>query len=274
MSRALNKAWNVLSDPFQRGRYDAQRRRRGDGDADDGVDGDAEVVGAEPPRGAGSASRRAAAPALRAAAAPSRVPAPPPPTIELPDGHRARAAEASRMHRAWRSTSSVMLLILFGVQIVVGDRLVERWYPSEHARARRDHATTPPASDKSQIEEAEGQGRRRATKPPTRPRTTDADDADASCATQADERQGRVRRARRRGRRPVAARSRRPASSCSRSRRARASLYLVVPSALTGQTLGKRMRKIRVVRVRRLAARLGRRARALRLDRRWRDRCC
>src|SRR6266849_6841455 len=34
----LNKAWNVLSDPYQRGRYDQQRHIAGDDDEDDDYD--------------------------------------------------------------------------------------------------------------------------------------------------------------------------------------------------------------------------------------------
>ena len=37
---ALNKAWNVLSDPYQRGRYDQQRATSGGGDGDDVDDDD------------------------------------------------------------------------------------------------------------------------------------------------------------------------------------------------------------------------------------------
>src|SRR5882724_11707155 len=41
----LNKAWNVLSDPYQRGRYDQQRTEGDDADAEyDNDDEDAPVV--------------------------------------------------------------------------------------------------------------------------------------------------------------------------------------------------------------------------------------
>ena len=74
----LNKAWNVLSDPYQRGRYDEQRacgRGRGELGVDDDADGRrasngrsraSKSSGAAPPQLApGSASRRSATRAPR-----------------------------------------------------------------------------------------------------------------------------------------------------------------------------------------------------------------
>ena len=59
---ALNKAWNVLSDPYQRGRYDQQRGERRatvDDDDDDDDDGDGD---ARPSRAGPADEGRTAAP--------------------------------------------------------------------------------------------------------------------------------------------------------------------------------------------------------------------
>lgn len=83
----LNKAWNVLSDPVQRGRYDGAET---DSSAVDDIDDDdARVLarpssrtGARPTRGAGRADR--SAPGERRPRSPGRVPLEP--SIILPDG--------------------------------------------------------------------------------------------------------------------------------------------------------------------------------------------
>src|SRR5438105_12497160 len=74
---ALNKAWNVLSDPYQRGRYDQQRTAASDADEDDDDDDDedaAPVVRTRSPRAADRAEKR------RLAREPAK------PTIKLPAG--------------------------------------------------------------------------------------------------------------------------------------------------------------------------------------------
>ncbi len=96
----LNKAWNVLSDPYQRGRYDEQRNGDGDGGADadgDGADDTASTNGsasktpaklpAKTPAKSSSASKSTSgAKGLRATAKESRQ-------------ERARATRAAREER-------------------------------------------------------------------------------------------------------------------------------------------------------------------------------
>jgi uncharacterized RDD family membrane protein YckC len=72
----LNKAWNVLSDPYQRGRYDAQREQ-GDVATDDADDADA----ADAPSTNGSAARSS-----RPARQPRQPRQPLVPTIDPPAG--------------------------------------------------------------------------------------------------------------------------------------------------------------------------------------------
>ena len=75
----LNKAWNVLSDPYQRGRYDQQRNTASDDDDDgdeyeDDEDDAAPVTRTRSPRAADRAERR------RNARQPLK------PTVKLPAG--------------------------------------------------------------------------------------------------------------------------------------------------------------------------------------------
>jgi len=75
----LNKAWNVLSDPYQRGRYDEQRARDG---SDDVIDDDDEIeVRGNGRRTPAMSSKRPARPARQGRQLPK-------PTITLPEGTR------------------------------------------------------------------------------------------------------------------------------------------------------------------------------------------
>src|SRR5262245_29526951 len=89
----INKAWNVLSDPYQRGRYDQQRADTSDtGEGDDGA---LEAVGAGAVTSAGTTSAKASGNGSRDAPPRRRLfeprprgdrPPPPEPTIVLPPG--------------------------------------------------------------------------------------------------------------------------------------------------------------------------------------------
>ncbi len=96
----LNKAWNVLSDPYQRGRYDAQRAERGldDGDTD---------ASETPPAPNGKAPARAQRPARG-----QRQPLVP--TIQLPKGLRFPAPRQRLM--AMGVDLAVLLVLFFGSQ--------------------------------------------------------------------------------------------------------------------------------------------------------------
>jgi curved DNA-binding protein CbpA len=99
----LNKAWNVLSDPYQRGRYDEQRSKPDDNG--DGGDGDED--------GAVTATRR---PAERPRGQTPRRSARelPPPTIELPVG--TSWPDTKRRITAMVIDLTVLLVLFIGSQ--------------------------------------------------------------------------------------------------------------------------------------------------------------
>ena len=123
---ALNKAWNVLSDPYQRGRYDEQRADADESDADDDEDDD-EVEATPRTRRPGRPGRPTAPSVARTRASPAR-------------------SRRSRCRPAWRSrrragasppcssTSCVLLVLFLGSQFLV--------LPSSRSRStrRRTHA--------------------------------------------------------------------------------------------------------------------------------------
>jgi RDD family len=232
----LNRAWNVLSDPYQRGRYDEQRGH-----------------GAEPGEELEGATVAPAVQGEVAAAAPARrrffEPRPrgdrPPatPTIDVPAG-RSLAQQRSRI-MAMVIDVAVMIFLLFGVQALVGDRLVERWYPQEHTELTRI-TDDQPGDEKSQIDEAKD-------KADASDEAADkAEDANADNAAElrdtadADKQEYDDLNDR------VSDLSRKvyPAGIVVLEGIMLACLaFLVVPSALTGQTLGKRLQRIRVIRL-------------------------
>jgi curved DNA-binding protein CbpA len=229
----LNRAWNVLSDPYQRGRYDEQRGH----DAEPGDELEGAVV-------APAAQGEAAPPARRRFFEPRpRGNRPPPtPTIDVPAG-RTLAQQRSRI-MAMVIDVAVMIFLLFGVQALVGDRLVERWYPQEHAELT-SITDDQPGDEKSQIDEA---------KDKADASDDDADEAEDNNAENAaalretadadkeayDDLSDRV---------TDLSRKVYPAGIVVLEGIMLACLaYLVVPSALTGQTLGKRLQRIRAIR--------------------------
>ena len=251
---ALNKAWNVLSDPYQRGRYDEQRARAGDGDVDDDDDDDdddgddAPVDAAGEPRSDARPTRRRRR-ATRARARGQRRR----PTITLPAGHALPVDHAAGSSR-WSSTSSVLIVLVRRAARSSARSSAKSQHPAVVPRVVdsssktdiADGATRPRATAKktqSAADEVEG-----ATTPTTagrRPeRTSTAAKAkvdDAQQAAHDDESEGA---------RADSSSSCRASRSCSRCS------CCSVPSLLTGQTLGKRLQQLRVVRRRRLAGRV------------------
>ncbi len=240
----LNKAWNVLSDPYQRGRYDEQRVRdqRGDGDAvevsTNGSGGGARESTSVDAQADAPVRRRLFEPRPRRAGKEM-----PPPTIELPAG-TSFAPQRSRII-AMVIDVFVMIVLLFGVQAVVGDRLVARWYPQEHAQLTAI-TEDPPGDAKSQIdtlkdkadasdEKADAAEKDKADNAASLRKTADADKKEY------DDTNDEIARLSKK----VA-----PAGIVVLEGIMLACLvYLVVPSALIGQTLGKRIQKLRVIHV-------------------------
>jgi hypothetical protein len=140
---------------------------------------------------------------------------------------------------------AVMILVLFGVQGLVGDKLVERWYPKEHAALTRI-TDDPKGPEKSQIDQAKDTADKsdKAADTAEKNKQENASElrakADAD-KTKYDDLNDEVTRL---------SRKVYPAGVVILGGIMLANLaYLVIPSALSGQTLGKRIQKIRVIRM-------------------------
>lgn len=119
----LNKAWNVLSDPYQRGRYDQQRADVGDSDEydDDGDEEETAPVSRRPkppPRSADRAEKR------RQRGAPVK------PTINLPAGEYFPATSR-------RLTAMVIDIFVLILLFVASQLLVVSLEKSHHAEVYR-----------------------------------------------------------------------------------------------------------------------------------------
>ncbi|MGH8977145.1 MAG: RDD family protein, partial [Acidimicrobiia bacterium] len=139
----------------------------------------------------------------------------------------------------------VMLLILFGLQIAVSDALTERWYPEEHA-ALEELREDPAGDEKSQLEEAQDE----ADEADEAADAAEEDDAEnaAELREEADERQDAYDELLDED--SDLSRTTAPAGiAVLEAALLLCFAYLVIPSALSGQTLGKKLRNIRVVRM-------------------------
>jgi uncharacterized RDD family membrane protein YckC len=131
----LNKAWNVLSDPYQRGRYDQQRNiPSDDGDGDEEYDDSTPVTRSRSPRAADRAEKR------RAARQPAK------PTVTLPAGVHFPAMKQRFLAMA------IDLLILIGLffagSIGALPALEKSQHPAAYNAARKLVKTTIPAAQK------------------------------------------------------------------------------------------------------------------------------
>ncbi|HEY7439740.1 MAG TPA: RDD family protein [Acidimicrobiia bacterium] len=109
----LNKAWNVLSDPIQRGRYDAELNEI---DVDEPSDDDIEVLDA-PARRNGAGARQPAAARPR-----------PEPTIEMPAG--LTLAETRKRNRGFYF--DLLALVLIGLVVYYAATALQRaMYPTQ-----------------------------------------------------------------------------------------------------------------------------------------------
>jgi uncharacterized RDD family membrane protein YckC len=136
----LNKAWNVLSDPYQRGRYDQQRNTASDDDeADDEYDDDEEEaapVARSRPRAADRAEKR------------RNVRQPLKPTVKLPAGMQFATMKQRLL------AMSIDLLILIGLflagSVGVLPALEKSQHPEAYDRAKELVKTDiPDAEDKT-----------------------------------------------------------------------------------------------------------------------------
>jgi hypothetical protein len=245
----LNKAWNVLSDPYQRGRYDEQRMRAAAGGDGDG-DGDGVEVSANGSGGGAlektTVGAQAEAPVRRRLFEPRPRRAGkemPPPSIDLPAG-TAFAPQRSRII-AMVIDVFVMIVLLFGVQAVVGDRLVARWYPQEHAQLTAI-TDDPPGKAKSEIDTLKDKADASDKKADQAEKDNAGNAASLRKTADADKKAFDDKND------EIAHLSKKvaPAGIVVLEGIMLACLvYLVVPSALIGQTLGKRIQKLRVIRL-------------------------
>ena len=222
----LNKAWNVLSDPYQRGRYDQQLADSGEVDDDD-LDDDEEV----------STNGRASARAARATRAerPARQGRQmPPPTITPPEGTRWPLPKQRII--AMVIDLLILLVLIVGAQFA-GDRLAKSQHPQVYAAAHTLRNDTIPADDKvtKQAKSALDQ----ANKGTDQTAKTNANNTYQALKTTEDNDKKQLDDYDR-----TLAPSLQIANAVAF---ALAFLYLFIPSALTGRTLGKRTQHLKVL---------------------------
>jgi curved DNA-binding protein CbpA len=237
----LNRAWNVLSDPVQRQRYDASI---GAGDED----ADAAVV---PARSGARRGSESSVPEVVDAPAESGTPqrrTPLPPTKSLPDG--LVMAEPKARSLAMAFDFSVLLVIFLVVQFA-GVALIENRYPKQTDRIDAltkqvedaDDAKSE-ADDKLDKAENELTDARRGNDS-----TAEADAQDAVDEAKADAKQAENRRDQLEDDLVEERGKLQPLYFLIYGVVLVLSLLYTVPmSARTGQTFGKRLRQVRLVR--------------------------
>ena len=133
----LNKAWNVLSDPYQRGRYDQQRTTTTDSDSDDEYEDDeddAPVTRSRTPRAADRAEKR------RKARQPAK------PTVTLPAGVH---FPSMRQRLVAMGIDLLILIGLFFVgSVAILPSLEKSQHPVAYNTARHLVKTEIPAAQK------------------------------------------------------------------------------------------------------------------------------
>jgi curved DNA-binding protein CbpA len=241
----VNRAWNVLSDPYQRGRYDEQLAQARLDDLDGHDDGEAAAADAAPAR-----RRRLFDPSPPRDRAPRAPRALPTRTLELPS----EVEPAERRARVLAMVFDLTVVVAIGIgSMLVGQAVLRDRFPDEIDRSEEisdriaeldDDADT--AADRASDLEADAA---RAESDGDTSRAADLRD-DAAAATREETRL----------RDEIETLDEEQADIASEVQPtyilfnygipvALGVLYLVPMSALTGQTLGKRLRGVRVVRV-------------------------
>jgi curved DNA-binding protein CbpA len=254
----LNRAWNVLSDPMQRSRYDATRVT--DDDGDDEIDDAAPAVPARRLTGARRGPETTEVVGTGSNGGSSNGSGgkvteddgrrrPPPPTVELPDG--LVMAEPKTRSLAMLFDFSVLLVIFLVVQFV-GVSLIENQYPKQTNRIdaltkqvdKADKAKTKADDNKSTADE----NLKAAQKKNDSAAEADAKAAAASAAAKAkaaDKKDKALNDALLKAQDEL-----RPMYLLITGVvLVLALLYTVPMSARTGQTFGKKLRKVKLVRV-------------------------
>jgi uncharacterized RDD family membrane protein YckC len=222
----LNKAWNVLSDPYQRGRYDEQRARAA-------ADGELEDVDELDTAPASPRIRRQAAARQRQAQVP---------TIELPTGMQ--WAENRRRIIAMAIDLAVLAVLFFVASQVLGPAIARSMRPDTVDRveqlrdelndARDEASDLDEAADEAEDKADEsGSEADREAADEARARADAASDAEDNLTDEYNEESQKLL--------PIYIATIGGAFLVGL-------IYLAVPSARSGQTLGKRLQHIRVVR--------------------------
>jgi curved DNA-binding protein CbpA len=249
----LNRAWNVLSDPAQRERYDERlaeyRESEADGEEHDDDDGDARPARATRP--ARAPAKRSSAPQTRAEqrAEQRRARMDRTPTIVLPDGLTMASTKARLSAMGF---DLLILILVFVVCYFAGVKIINDRYPRQTDRitAIADNVKAIDkriSADSKQADAADAQAAAAATK---------KDDAAEATAKRAATEARAAKAAEQKKRNQLSAESKKlsgelkPASLLVFAGTAALMLlYLVPMTATTGQTLGKRLQHVRVVKL-------------------------
>jgi hypothetical protein len=228
----LNKAWNVLSDPYQRGRYDEQRAEAVDAGTLD--DGDSDVVVAS--NGAATKDgprndRRARAQTAREA----RIAAQRTPTITMPEGTRFPSQKARGI--AMGIDLFVVLVLFVGSQFLIVSLEKSNHRATYDAHQELVNHTIPDAQKQTSNNNKSLDAAKKAN--------NEADIAKYTAAVKAskDKETALNKQLDALGKKLAPTEQ-----AVTIGFLVLGLLYLVAPSALTGQTLGKRLMKVKVVR--------------------------
>jgi len=230
---ALNKAWNVLSDPYQRGRYDAGREAEAEADGDSDAD-DVDVTTDDAP----PARRRFFEPAPKR----DRNAPKPEPTVDVPEGYA--LPEPRRRVTAMVIDLMVLLVVFVGSQYAASE-----YNKSNHeAEVDRISAIDDELDDlndekndlEDELDDLEAEDPEAEDPVPTEQVDASNDEIDAL-----DDRIDDLEEERSDVTSELS-----PAYQLAYTGAfAFGFLFLVVPSAMTGRTLGKKLRNLKVVRM-------------------------
>jgi curved DNA-binding protein CbpA len=246
----LNRAWNVLSDPIQRDRYDERRAAAAAGLDTDDEDALPELTDEQRAAGSGKTGARTAKASPR-----ERGERPPPrprpdPTIVLPDGMEFATPRARGLALAF--DVAVVLLIL-----LVCQQFVPRLVDDSYERNTDRYQEALDRADEAQKREDRANDRRdEAERDLRRANRQDDEQAAAEARAEIDDARAAARKAdnERKREEDLAEKIQRdelagPLQVATGVAFVLALIYTVPSSALTGQTIGKRLRKIKLVRV-------------------------
>jgi uncharacterized RDD family membrane protein YckC len=248
----LNRAWNVLSDPAQRDRYDERlaeyRASEADGEYDDDDDGDARPVRATRPART-PAAKRSSASQTRAEqrAEMRRARMERQPTIVLPEGLTMATTKARLSAMGF---DVMILLLVFVVCYFAGVKIINDRYPRQTDRinAISDNLKVIDkriSADEKQADAADDRAAAAATKKDAAAEATAKREATEARAAKAAEQKKRDQLEKES--RDLSAELKPASLLVFAATAALMLLYLVPGTARSGQTIGKRIQHVRVV---------------------------